>query len=152
MVSLESSLCPLCTHTQFAGFALLSESSRLWKVSRGEIRKGGSVGMQSCNYKGGLCLRESPALNCFQKIINRAIFVKDTLSFSGLYIQLSLQSAFNIVLQQLAGCNTHLGKHTRCSSCPVCSLSNWWRSLVLAEASVFLHAVHRRDHEAQLRP
>lgn len=120
---LESSLCSLST--QFTVFPLLSESSRLWKVSRGEIRKGGSVGMQSCSYKGGLFLRESPALNCFQKIINRAIFVKDTLSFSGLYIQLSFQSAFNIVLQQLAGCcNTHLGKHARWSSCPVCSLSN----------------------------
>lgn len=100
--------CFSCTYTQLTVSPFISESSQLCKMSHGEIRKGGSVGI----YKGGLFLRESPALNCFQKIINRAIFVKDTLSLSGLYIQLSFQSAFNIVLQQLAGCNTHLGKHS----------------------------------------
>lgn len=152
LVSCKSGLCSfLCTYTEFTVIPIISESSQLWKMSQCKIRKGRSVGMQSWDYEGGLFLRESPALNCFQKIINRAIFVKDTLSFSGLYIQLHFQSAFNIVLQQLASCNTHLGKYTRCSSCPVRSLCNRWRSLALAEATVFLHSVHRRDHGAQHR-
>lgn len=68
--------------------------------------------MQSWGCKEGVFLRESPALNCPQKIINQTIFVKDTLFFLGLYIQLSFQSALNIVPQQLASYNTHLGKHT----------------------------------------
>lgn len=115
-----------------------SKSTQLWKVSHTEITKGRSVGMQSWSCKGGMFLRESPALNCLQKIINWAIFVKDTLSSSDLYIQLSFHSTFSIVPQQLASCNTHLGKHTRSSSCPVCSLRNRWRSLALAEALLSL--------------
>lgn len=109
--------------------------------------------MQSWGCKEGMFLRESPALNCLQKIINQAIFVQDTLLFSGLYIQLSFQSAFNIVPLQLASYNTHLGKHYALAlvlfalSLCVTDEDHWlWQG-----ASVCLHSARCSAHKARLR-